>query len=96
VPNLKSAKKRVKTNEKRRQRNRAAKSILKTNLKRVDELEASNDTETLKIAAQSTLSVIGKSKRKGAINRKRASRLQSRMQRKLNQAAAATVPAASE
>ena len=91
VPNVKSAKKRMRTNEKRRQRNRAAKSALKTSLKRVEALSEANDTEALRRTALDTLSLIGKTRRKGVIHRKRAARLQSRVQRKLNQ----TLPAVS-
>ena len=91
MPNIKSAKKRMRTNEKRRQRNRAAKSALKTSLKRVEALSEANDTEALRRTALDTLSLIGKTRRKGVIHRKRAARLQSRVQRKLNQ----TLPAVS-
>jgi len=95
VPNVKSAKKRVKTNEERRQRNRAAKSALKTSLKRVDAACEGNDTDALQRAALDTLSLIGKTRRKGVIHRKRAARLQSRVQRKLNEAQAVRLPESS-
>ena len=88
MPNVKSAEKRVKTNERRRQRNRAAKAVLRTSLKRVGALAAGQDIEALKKAAVETISVIGKTRRKHVINRKRAARLQSRVQRSINKALA--------
>jgi len=93
VPNVKSAEKRVRTNEKRRRRNRAAKATLKTVLKRVATTVEAKDVEALKQAAAGALSVIGKTKRKGVINRRRAARLQSRVQRALNQTLAPEAPA---
>jgi small subunit ribosomal protein S20 len=86
VPNVKSAKKRVKTNEKRRQRNRTAKAALKTHLKRIASLDETKDAEAVKQAALQTLSLIGKTRSKGIVNRRKSARLQSRVQRKLNQA----------
>jgi len=85
----------MKTNEKRRLRNRAAKSALKTSLKKVEALAASNDIEALKEAAQRTLSLIGKTKKKGVIKPNRAARLQSRVQRKLNAALSPAAPPSS-
>ncbi len=89
MPNVKSAEKRVRTNEKRRLRNRAAKATLKTVLKRVAASAQSADAEALKAAAQTAMRVIGKTRSKGIINRRRAARLQSRVQRKLNKVLAA-------
>jgi small subunit ribosomal protein S20 len=96
VPNVKSAKKRVKTNEKRRQRNRTAKSALKTHLKRIETLDETKDTEAVKQAARQTLSLIGKTRSKGIVNRRKAARLQSRVQRKINQALEAGAAPAGE
>ncbi|MCX8037380.1 MAG: 30S ribosomal protein S20 [Candidatus Sumerlaeia bacterium] len=95
MPNVKSAEKRVRTNEKRRLRNRAAKAALKTVLKRVAATAQSADADALKAAAQTAMRVIGRTKSKGIINRRRAARLQSRVQKKLNKAlaASATTPA---
>jgi small subunit ribosomal protein S20 len=92
VPNVKSAEKRVRTNEKRRLRNRAAKSALKTSLKRVELAFESKDVEAIKRVAHEALCLVGKTRRKSVINPKRAARLQSRIQRKLNKALAAPPP----
>ena len=92
MPNVKSAEKRVRTNEKRRLRNRAAKATLRTSLKRVSALVAANDVEALQKAAVETISVIGQTRRKGVINRRRAARLQSRIQRSVNKALAPVAP----
>jgi len=84
VPNVKSAEKRVRTNERRRLRNRAAKSALKTGLKNANEAIAAQEPDTAKKAVQEAISLVGRTHRKGVINRNRAARLQSRMQKRLN------------
>ncbi len=94
MPNVKSAEKRVRTNEKRRLRNRADKATLRTTLKSVMGAAQAKDLEALKKIARQAQSVIGKSRRKTVINRRRAARLQSRVQRIVNRAQAAPAPAA--
>jgi len=82
----------MRTSRKRRQQNRAQKASLKTRLKRIETLLEAKDVETLKRAAVATISVIGRMGRKHVINRKRAARLQSRVQRKINKALAPAIP----
>ncbi len=94
MPNVESARKRVRTNEKRRLHNRVAKASLRTSLKRVATVAEAKDADALKRAAGEALSVIGKTRQKGVINRRRAARLQSRVQRTLNKALAAPASAA--
>jgi len=84
VPRTKSAEKRVRTNERRQLRNRAAKAALKTGLNRVKRLIEGKDAEALRRAGPQVMSLIGKTLRKGAINWKRAARLKSRLQGKIN------------
>jgi len=86
----------VRTNEKRRLRNRAAKSALKTGLKRVEVAFESKEPEAIKRVAHEALCLVGKTRRKGVVSRKRAARLQSRIQRKLNQALVPAAPSATE
>jgi small subunit ribosomal protein S20 len=83
MPNTMSAKKRVRQNAKRRERNRAAKSAMKTSIKKA--VTALDKPE----ATQEALSVIGRTSQRGVIHRNKAARLASRLQRKINAANAA-------
>ncbi len=87
MPNKKSAKKRLRQNLKRRERNRAAKSTLKAAIKRAG--TRPQEVETLRDA----MSTIGKTAKRGIIHHKTAARLASRLQRRVN-AAKAAAPAA--
>ena len=84
MPNVKSAKKRVKTNERRRLRNRAARSTLRTALKTANEAIASGDGEAAAREAAKALSLIGRTAKKGVIHRNTAARYESRMLKKIN------------
>ena len=84
MPNVKSAEKRVRTNERRRQRNRTVKQALKTSLKRAETVIDTGSAEAAAKETKDTISCIGQTLRKGVIKRNRAARLQSRIQRRLN------------
>lgn len=84
MPRTKSAEKRVRTNEKRRLRNQAARATLRTGLNRVKRLIKAKDVEALRRVGPQVMSLIGRTLRKGAINWKRAARLQSRLQSQIN------------
>ena len=88
MANIKSQKKRILTNEKRRVRNKAVRSELKTRIKVAHaELAAGGDDATAAVtAAQKRL---GKAAAKGTIHKNQAARRTSRLMR----AAAATAPA---
>jgi small subunit ribosomal protein S20 len=78
VPNVKSAIKRVRTNEKRRVRNRRDRARLRTALKRLREsAEAGKAHEQL----QRATSLLDKSARKGLIHPNKAARDKSRLAR---------------
>ena len=74
MPQHKSAKKRVKTNLKRQMRNRAARSTLRTTLKRIQETPEAKRAEALK----EIQSVLDKAVNRGIIHRNKAARLKSR------------------
>jgi small subunit ribosomal protein S20 len=80
MPNTQSAKKRMRQNEKRRARNRAAKSAMKTAIKRV-KAEPTDDA-----TAREALRTIGKTAKRGVIHANKAARLASRLQRRVNAA----------
>jgi small subunit ribosomal protein S20 len=85
MPNVKSAKKRVKTNEKRRIRNRQARATLRTALKQANvSVAPGSDVEVAKTATLQAFSLIGKTAKKGIIHRNKAARQESRLMKKLN------------
>jgi len=78
VPTHKSAKKRLKTNEKTNIRNRAIKSRIKTLVKKT---EASPDETSLR----EVISSLDQAARKGVIHPNKASRIKSRLTRQVQE-----------
>ena len=74
VPNIKSAKKRVVISEKARQRNVAARSKMRTLVKKVIKLVAAGDKEAAKGAFVQAESVLDRSAGKGLIHKNKAAR----------------------
>jgi small subunit ribosomal protein S20 len=72
VANIKSQKKRVLTNEKAHQRNRAVKSELKTAIKRVHTAVEAADADAAKAAALEASRLLDKAASKGVIHAKQA------------------------
>lgn len=87
MANIKSQKKRIKTNEVRRERNLAAKSELKTRIKTARTAITSGDESaaTTVQAAQKRLAMAGA---KGRIHKNQAARRTSRLMRAANKAKA--------
>ena len=85
MPNIKSAKKRVKTNKRNEIRNRAAKSTMKTAIKNVTAATAAKDAKTPELV-KDTQSLIGRLWKRGVIHKNKAARLQSRMMKKSGRA----------
>lgn len=88
MANLKSAIKRVNTNNKKRARNQAVKSDMRTHIKQVEKLIEANDVENAKTAFQSTARVIDKAVQKGVIHKNNGNRHKARLAKKLNKATA--------
>ena len=84
MPNIKSAIKRVKTNEKRRALNASQKSALRTVVKSADTALANNDVEVAKAAIIAATKKLDKAVTKGLIHKNAASRKKSRLAQKLN------------
>ena len=84
MPNIKSAKKRVLVAEIRRQRNAAAKSKMKTQLKKFDAALASGDKEAAAAELAASVSILDKTAGKGVIHKNAADRKKSRMYRDFN------------
>lgn len=87
MPNIKSAKKRMRQNTVRRLRNRAARSEMRTEIKRLRELVAEDRLEEARASLSRVQSVIDKSARKGSIHRNTGARYKSRLSQLVNSAA---------
>lgn len=85
MPNIKSAKKRVKQNEKRRLRNKGVKTRIKNQIKVLKlKLETEGtDREDLLNELSNTFKVIDKAASKGIMHKKTASRKKSRLHMKV-------------
>ncbi|MEF9894575.1 MAG: 30S ribosomal protein S20 [Clostridia bacterium] len=87
MPNIKSAVKRVKVNEKKNLRNRMIKSAMRTTVKKYDVAVATGAADAQLLSA--TASAIDKAASKGVIHKNAANRKKARMAKRLNKAAAA-------
>ena len=79
MANIKSATKRIRTNERNRKRNQAAKSALRTAVKGFRAAVAGKDVEAAKKGLASAQSVIDRSAKKGVIPKRTASRYKARL-----------------
>lgn len=82
MANIKSQKKRIKTNEKRRQRNMAVKSRMRTYLKQALTAIEAKDPDKVKTILSETLSEIDKAASNGIIHPNSAARKKSMLQRR--------------
>ena len=72
MANIKSQKKRILTNEKARQRNKAVKSALKTEIRKFREAAASGDAAKAQAAARAACRALDKAASKGVIHKNQA------------------------
>lgn len=72
MANIKSQIKRIKTNEKARQRNKAVKSSLKTAIRRTREATAAGDVEKATVALREASRKLDKAVSKGVIHKNQA------------------------
>ena len=72
MANIKSQLKRIKTNEKSRQRNKATKSALKTSIRRFREAAAAGDADKANELAHSASRALDKAASKGVIHKSQA------------------------
>jgi small subunit ribosomal protein S20 len=78
LPNIKSAKKRLRQNHKRRERNRTVRSEIRTRTKSLLQTESSDDAET---AYRKVASMLDTAARKGIVSKQAAARRKSRLAR---------------
>ena len=79
-----SAKKRMRQNEKRRQRNRARISVVKKRVRRVLEAVRSKDAPAAETALREAAAVIDRTASRGTLHRNTAARRKSRLARQVN------------
>jgi small subunit ribosomal protein S20 len=89
VANIKSQIKRNRQNQKRHDRNKAVRSELKTRVKRAVTAAEQGDEKAADIA-KSTVKRLDKAASKGIIHKNAAARRKSRLQKRVNRAAAPT------
>lgn len=88
MANLKSAIKRVRVNEERRERNKAIKSRMRNQIKAVEALIEANDAENAKTAYQTAARTIDKAVQKGVIHKNNGNRNKARLAKKLRKVTA--------
>jgi small subunit ribosomal protein S20 len=88
MANTRSAKKRIRQSEKRRLRNRAVRTRVRTETKKVLRAVAAGDRETAAQAYVQAQSVIDRAVKRGVLHWRTAARRKSRLARRVNQLAA--------
>jgi len=83
MPILKSALKRMRSDKKRYKRNQTVINDLKTRIKKFDALVAKKGSKDLNAALKTLISKVDKAASKGVIHKNKASRLISRLTKKL-------------
>jgi len=83
MANLKSAVKRINTNEKKRQQNQVFRSSMRTNVKRVESLVNEKNLEEAQSALKTAIKSIDKAVQKGVVHENKGARLKSRLNQKV-------------
>lgn len=86
MPNIKSAKKRVKTTEARTLRNKMIKSDMKTAIKKLDAAIVEGNKETIDTTFRAAVKTVDQATAKGVLKKNTASRKKAQMAIKVNQA----------
>jgi small subunit ribosomal protein S20 len=84
MPNIKSAAKRMRQNEKRREANRSQRSTLRTAVKKTRSALQLGDLEATQAALPKTVSAVAKAAQKGMIHKNKAARIASRLSKAAN------------
>ncbi len=86
MANLKSSKKRIRSNIKREQRNISVKSSLRTAIKKVEQAAAEGDKETAQTYLSKAISALDSAVVKGVMKKNTASRRKSQLTKRVNAA----------
>ena len=84
MANIKSASKRVLLSQKATAKNRASKSLIKTNIKKFDAAAAGSDRESAESAYRLAVKTVDRAATKGLIHKNKAARRKSALTKKLN------------
>ncbi len=84
MPNIKSASKRVLISKERNARNKAAKSVLKTNIKKFDAAVAEGNREAAETAYKVAVKTIDRAANRHVIHKNTAANKKSALTKKLN------------
>lgn len=84
MANIKSAIKRVRTNEKKRAQNQSIKSDMRSQIKKVEGLIQANDVESAKAELRIAKKKIDKTIQKGIIHKNNGIRQKARLEKKVN------------
>jgi small subunit ribosomal protein S20 len=87
VANIKSQIKRVKTNEKRRQRNKSVRSSVRTAVRKFREAVEAGNTEDAATLQRAAAKALDKAASKGVIHKNQAANRKSAMAKRINSAA---------
>jgi len=88
LPQIKSAQKQVRANERRQLRNKSIRSQCKTSITKAEKLIFSGELESGRGAVMAAISSLDKAAEKGIIHPNSAARRKSRLMKKLNEAQA--------
>lgn len=88
MPNIASAKKRMRQNELQRVRNRASRSRLRGSLRTLNEAIEAGDMDVVQARWLDTQAMLDRVAQNGVIHRNQAARTKSRMSRKIQQLSA--------
>jgi len=84
MANIKSSAKRVLIAQKATARNKSAKSLMKTNIKKFEAAASGNDREVTESTFKAAVKTIDRAATKGLIHKNKAARRKSRLAKKLN------------
>lgn len=84
MPNIKSASKRVLLSQKATAKNKAAKSLIKTNIKKFDAAVATGDREAAESAYKTAIKTVDRAATKGLIHKNKAAHRKSALTKSLN------------
>ena len=84
MPNIKSAEKRVQLSKAQYEKNKAAKSVLKTNIKKFDAAVAEGNREAAECAYKVAVKTVDRAATKGLIHKNKAAHRKSALTVKLN------------
>ena len=93
MPNIASAKKRMRQDAKRRLRNRAAKSVMKCEVKKFAVALETGDAEAKQQGLRAAVRALDKAVTRGVLHKNAASRSKSRLAAKLKKASSSAPPA---